>query len=48
MTRSLSVIPAAKRADPAFLVANMIPTCISDDAEAAKAVNRRTVTRYAM
>ena len=48
MTRSLSVIPAAKRADPAFLVANMIPTCISDDVEAAKAVNRRTLTRYAM
>src|ERR1700688_4497542 len=48
MTRSLSVIPAAKRADPGFLVANMIPTCISDDVEAAKAVNRRTLTRYAM
>jgi alkanesulfonate monooxygenase SsuD/methylene tetrahydromethanopterin reductase-like flavin-dependent oxidoreductase (luciferase family) len=48
MIRSLSVIPAAKRADPAFLVANMIPTCISDDVEAAKAVNRRTLTRYAM
>src|SRR5258708_3263624 len=48
MTRSLSVIPAEKRADPAFLVANMIPTCISDDVEAAKAVNRRTLTRYAM
>src|SRR4051794_10394845 len=45
---SLSVIPAAKRADPAFLVANMIPTCISDDVEAAKAVNRRTLTRYTM
>ena len=48
MARSLSVIPAEKRADPAFLVANMIPTCISDDVEAAKAVNRRTLTRYAM
>ena len=48
VTRSLSVIPAGKRADPAFLVANMIPTCISDDIEAAKAVNRRTLTRYVM
>ena len=46
MAESLSVIPAATRADPAFLVANMIPTCISDDVEAAKAVNRRTLTRY--
>ena len=34
--------------DPGFLVANMIPTCISDDIEAAKAVNRRTLTRYTM
>ena len=48
MAMSLSVIPAQKRADQAFLVANMIPTCISDDVEAAKAVNRRTLTRYAM
>lgn len=46
MAASLAAIPAAKRADPAFLVANMIPTCISDDIEAAKAVNRRTLTRY--
>ena len=48
MARSLSAIPAARRADPAFLAANMIPTCISNDVEAAKAVNRRTLTRYAM
>ena len=48
MADSLAVIPAAKRADPAFLVANMIPTCISDDIAAAKAVNRRTLTRYTM
>jgi len=48
MAASLAVIPAAKRADPAFLVANMIPTCISDDIETARAVNRRTLTRYTM
>jgi alkanesulfonate monooxygenase SsuD/methylene tetrahydromethanopterin reductase-like flavin-dependent oxidoreductase (luciferase family) len=48
MGESLSVIPAAKRDDPNFLIANMIPTCISDDIEAAKAVNRRTLTRYTM
>jgi alkanesulfonate monooxygenase SsuD/methylene tetrahydromethanopterin reductase-like flavin-dependent oxidoreductase (luciferase family) len=46
MQESLSALPAAKRADPDFLVANMVPTCISDDVEAAKAVNRRTLTRY--
>ncbi len=45
---SLSVIPAEKRRDPRFLIANMIPTCISDDVEAAKSVNRRTLTRYTM
>ena len=48
MADSLSVLPAAKRADPDFLIANMIPTCITDDVEAAKAVNRRTLTRYTM
>jgi alkanesulfonate monooxygenase SsuD/methylene tetrahydromethanopterin reductase-like flavin-dependent oxidoreductase (luciferase family) len=48
MRESLSVVPAAKRNSSGFLVANMIPTCISDDVEAAKAVNRRTLTRYTM
>jgi alkanesulfonate monooxygenase SsuD/methylene tetrahydromethanopterin reductase-like flavin-dependent oxidoreductase (luciferase family) len=48
MAESLSALPAAKRADADFLVANMIPTCISDEIEVAKAVNRRTLTRYAM
>ena len=48
MAESLSVLPAAKRDDPDFLIANMVPTCISDDVEAAKAVNRRTLTRYTM
>jgi alkanesulfonate monooxygenase SsuD/methylene tetrahydromethanopterin reductase-like flavin-dependent oxidoreductase (luciferase family) len=48
MTESLSVLPAEKRRNPGFLVANMIPTCIADDVAAAKAVNRRTLTRYTM
>ena len=48
MHESLSVLPAEKRRDPNFLIANMIPTCISEDVEAAKAVNRRTLTRYLM
>ncbi|MGI9477962.1 MAG: LLM class flavin-dependent oxidoreductase [Hyphomicrobiaceae bacterium] len=45
---SLGALPDAKRNDPAFVVANMIPTCISDDIEAAKAVNRKTLTGYAL
>jgi alkanesulfonate monooxygenase SsuD/methylene tetrahydromethanopterin reductase-like flavin-dependent oxidoreductase (luciferase family) len=46
MAASLAALPAQKRADPAFFIGNMIPTCISDDIEAAKAVNRRTLTSY--
>jgi alkanesulfonate monooxygenase SsuD/methylene tetrahydromethanopterin reductase-like flavin-dependent oxidoreductase (luciferase family) len=48
MAASLAALPAGKRADPAFFIGNMIPTCISDDLEAAKAVNRKTLTRYAL
>jgi alkanesulfonate monooxygenase SsuD/methylene tetrahydromethanopterin reductase-like flavin-dependent oxidoreductase (luciferase family) len=48
MPESLSVLPLEKRRDPAFLIANMIPTCVADDIEAAKAVNRRTLTRYVL
>jgi alkanesulfonate monooxygenase SsuD/methylene tetrahydromethanopterin reductase-like flavin-dependent oxidoreductase (luciferase family) len=47
MKESLAALPAAKRNDPSFFTGNMIPTCISDDTEAAKAVNRRTLTNYA-
>ena len=43
---SLAAIPAAKRADPAFFVGNMIPVCISDDRAAAAAKNRRTLQMY--
>jgi alkanesulfonate monooxygenase SsuD/methylene tetrahydromethanopterin reductase-like flavin-dependent oxidoreductase (luciferase family) len=46
MGASLAALPAAKRADGSFFIGNMIPTCISDDVEAAKAVNRRTLTNY--
>jgi len=48
MAQSLSVLPVEKRADPGFLVANMIPTCISEDVAAARAVCRRTLVRYTM
>ncbi len=47
MPVSLAALPAAKRDDPGFFIGNMIPVCISDDVEAAKAVNRRTLTGYA-
>ena len=47
MSTSLSVLEDDTRNDPDFFIGNMIPTCISDDEEAAKAVNRRTLTSYA-
>jgi alkanesulfonate monooxygenase SsuD/methylene tetrahydromethanopterin reductase-like flavin-dependent oxidoreductase (luciferase family) len=47
MAESLSALPDDKRADENFMIANMIPTCISEDVEAAKAVNRLTLTSYA-
>lgn len=47
MADSLGALPAAKRSDPAFFVGNMLPTCISDDLAAAKAVCRRALTHYA-
>jgi alkanesulfonate monooxygenase SsuD/methylene tetrahydromethanopterin reductase-like flavin-dependent oxidoreductase (luciferase family) len=48
MQSSLAALPAAKRNDASFFIGNMIPTCICDDIEAAKAVNRRTLTHYAL
>jgi len=47
MGESLSALPAAKRDDQNFFIGNMLPTCISDDIEAAKAVCRRSLTNYA-
>ncbi len=43
---TLEALPAGALGDPSFFVGDMIPTCISDDREAAAAVNRRTLTMY--
>jgi alkanesulfonate monooxygenase SsuD/methylene tetrahydromethanopterin reductase-like flavin-dependent oxidoreductase (luciferase family) len=48
MTDSLATLSANARSSDTFFIGNMIPTCISDDEAAAKAVNRRTLTSYAM
>jgi alkanesulfonate monooxygenase SsuD/methylene tetrahydromethanopterin reductase-like flavin-dependent oxidoreductase (luciferase family) len=48
MRSSIAALPAEKQRDPRFFIGNMIPTCISDDIEAAKAVNRRTLSAYAL
>jgi len=46
MRESLTALPEAARASSDFFVGCMIRTCISDDVEAAKAVNRRTLSCY--
>jgi alkanesulfonate monooxygenase SsuD/methylene tetrahydromethanopterin reductase-like flavin-dependent oxidoreductase (luciferase family) len=47
MAASLAALPDDKCNDPAFFVGNMLPTCISDDVEAAKAVCRKNLIHYA-
>jgi alkanesulfonate monooxygenase SsuD/methylene tetrahydromethanopterin reductase-like flavin-dependent oxidoreductase (luciferase family) len=48
MKDSLSVLRSDSRTNQDFFIGNMIPTCVSDDAAAAKAVNRKTLTGYAL
>jgi alkanesulfonate monooxygenase SsuD/methylene tetrahydromethanopterin reductase-like flavin-dependent oxidoreductase (luciferase family) len=46
LAESLAALPQDKRTSEAFFVGDMIPTCISDDREAAMAVNRKTLAFY--
>jgi len=48
MEASLKALSAEVRQNDDFFIGDMIPTCISDDVEAAKAVNRKTLSSYAM
>lgn len=48
MQTSLSALGDETRRSDDFFIGNMIPTCISDDEQAAMAVNRRTLTSYAL
>lgn len=48
MQASLGALPPEKRNSPSFFIGDMVPTCISDDREAAAAVMRRTLTGYVM
>jgi hypothetical protein len=45
MSAQLDQVPAA-RAKDGFFLANMVPTVIDDDVDAARAVNRKTLTGY--
>jgi alkanesulfonate monooxygenase SsuD/methylene tetrahydromethanopterin reductase-like flavin-dependent oxidoreductase (luciferase family) len=46
LPHSKSVLPDGKRDSPEFFFGNMIPTCISDDIDAAAARNRKTMEFY--
>ena len=46
MKDSLAVLSDATRADPAFFIGDMIPTCVDDDRAAAASVMRRTLVSY--
>jgi alkanesulfonate monooxygenase SsuD/methylene tetrahydromethanopterin reductase-like flavin-dependent oxidoreductase (luciferase family) len=48
LANSLSVVPSTKRADPDFLIGNMLPVCITDDGHAALALHRRRLERYVL
>ena len=48
MQESLKAVSDKVRSSDDFFIGDMIPTCISDDIEAAKAVNRKTLSSYAM
>lgn len=44
MSTQLTIIPTERRSD--FFVANMVPTVVSDDRNAARQVHRKTLTGY--
>lgn len=48
MAESLSVVPAAKRDDPAFFIGNRVRVCIDPDPAVAKAVLRNAMSHYAL
>lgn len=48
MQESLKAVSDEVRSSDDFFIGDMIPTCISDDIKAAKAVNRKTLSSYAM
>jgi alkanesulfonate monooxygenase SsuD/methylene tetrahydromethanopterin reductase-like flavin-dependent oxidoreductase (luciferase family) len=47
MPQSLAAVPSPKRSDSNFLIGNMLPVCVSEDVEAAKALLRRRLVHYA-
>jgi alkanesulfonate monooxygenase SsuD/methylene tetrahydromethanopterin reductase-like flavin-dependent oxidoreductase (luciferase family) len=48
MPQSLAAVPSPKRSDPNFLIGNMLPVCVSENEDAAKALLRRRLVHYAL
>ena len=48
MATSLQALPAGVAEREAFFIGNMIPTCVENDIDKARAVNRKTLSSYAM
>ncbi len=48
MAFSLAALPPGRAQDPDFYIGNMIPICVNADLEAARAINRRTLSSYAL
>jgi alkanesulfonate monooxygenase SsuD/methylene tetrahydromethanopterin reductase-like flavin-dependent oxidoreductase (luciferase family) len=48
ISHSLAVVPSPKRSHPNFLIGNMLPVCVSEDLNAAKALLRRRLVHYAL
>ena len=48
MAFSLAALPPGRAQDPDFYIGNMIPICMNADLEAARAINRRTLSSYAL
>lgn len=48
MAFSLAALPSGRAQDPSFYIGNMIPTCVHEDLNTARAVNRRTLSSYAL
>lgn len=46
VAHTIGVLPPEKQASDDFFIGNMIPVCISDDEQAAAAVNRKTLMTY--
>ena len=48
MPASLAALPESVSSDKQFYIGNMIPTCVHEDIDRARAVNRKTLSSYVL